>query len=77
MKVRFKVAWQYYRVGDEIDPPGTLASWLLANGYVDRVKDEPKIETATLATPETADFNPQPTKRKRGRPRKRPLEAPT
>jgi len=34
-KVRFKLAWQNYRVGDVIEPNGTLRDWLVANGYVD------------------------------------------
>lgn len=37
-KVRFKLAWQGYRVGDEIVPNGTLRDWLVANGYVDIVE---------------------------------------
>jgi hypothetical protein len=39
-KVRFKSAWQGYRVGDEITPNGTLRDWLISNGYADLV-DEP------------------------------------
>lgn len=39
-KVRFKVAWQSYRVGDEITPNGTLRDWLVGNGYVDVVDDD-------------------------------------
>lgn len=35
--VKFKLAWQTYSVGDEIDPPATLRDWLIANGYVDAV----------------------------------------
>lgn len=36
-KVKFKVAWQSYRVGDEITPNGTLRQWLVENGYADVV----------------------------------------
>lgn len=32
-KIRFILAWQTYRVGDEITPNGTLRDWLIANGY--------------------------------------------
>jgi len=33
--VRFKLAWQDYRVGDVIQPSGTLRDWLVGNGYAD------------------------------------------
>lgn len=38
--VRFKRAWQNYRVGDQITPNGTLRDWLVAYGYVDIVEAE-------------------------------------
>lgn len=38
-KVRFKLAWQNYRVGDVIQPSGTLRDWLVRNGYVEIVED--------------------------------------
>lgn len=38
-KVRFKLAWQEYSVGDVITPNGTLRDWLVANGYVDVIED--------------------------------------
>lgn len=34
-KVKFKVAWQSYRVGDEITPNGTLRDWLVDQGFVE------------------------------------------
>lgn len=37
VKVRFKLAWQNYKVGDEITPNGVLRDWLLAHGYVELV----------------------------------------
>ena len=40
-KVRFILAWQTYRVGDVITPPGTLRDWLIGNGYCKLVADEP------------------------------------
>ena len=46
-KVRFKLAWQNYRVGDEITPNGTLRDWLVNNGYVQIVEDAP----LTMQTP--------------------------
>lgn len=38
--VRFKLAWQTYRVGDVITPPAALRDWLLANGYAE-ITDQP------------------------------------
>jgi hypothetical protein len=46
-KVRFKVAWGNYRVGDEITPNGTLRDWLVGQGYADIVDDAPR----TVQTP--------------------------
>ncbi len=46
-KVRFKLAWQNYRVGDEITPNGTLRDWLVGNGYAEVVEDAPR----TVQTP--------------------------
>lgn len=46
MKVRFKLAWRHYRVGDIIEPPGTLRQWLVQRGYVDVL--EPLVETAAI-----------------------------
>lgn len=37
IQLRFKLAWQTYRVGDVITPNGTLRDWLLANGYAEPV----------------------------------------
>jgi len=39
-KVRFKLAWQAYRVGDEITPNGTLRDWLVNNGYAEMIEAE-------------------------------------
>lgn len=39
--VRFKLAWQAYRVGDVMTPTGALRDWLVANGYVDVVDPQP------------------------------------
>ncbi len=46
-KVRFKVAWQTYRVGDVIEPNGTLRDWLIDNGYVVPLDDEKPAERLT------------------------------
>lgn len=35
--VRFKLAWQTYRVGEVITPTATHRDWLLAHGYVERL----------------------------------------
>jgi hypothetical protein len=40
--VRFILAWQTYRVGDEIDPPGGLRQELLAMGFVQEIEDPPR-----------------------------------
>ncbi len=45
-KVRFKVAWQTYKVGDVIEPPGAHGEWLVREGFADYVKGE--RETAAL-----------------------------
>lgn len=45
VKVRFKIAWQNYRVGDEITPNGTLRDWLLNQGYVDLAGGSREAET--------------------------------
>lgn len=37
-KVKFILAWQTYRVGDVIEPNGTLRDWLLANKFVTPVE---------------------------------------
>ena len=39
-KVRFKMAWQNYRVGDVITPNATRRDWLVSNGYVEIIDDE-------------------------------------
>lgn len=41
-KLRFKMAWGYYRVGDEITPTALLRDWLVSNGYVEIMEDAPK-----------------------------------
>lgn len=37
-KVRFKLAWQTYRIGDEIMPNGTLRDFLVGNGFADIIE---------------------------------------
>ena len=52
-KVRFKLAWKNYRVGDVITPNGTLRNFLMANGFVvpvDSSKVEEKIVTREILT---------------------------
>lgn len=46
MKVRFKLAWRHYRVGDIIEPPGTLRQWLMQRGFIEVL--EPPVETAAI-----------------------------
>ncbi len=43
IRVRFVLAWQSYRVGDVIYPPGTLREWLLGNGYVTVDEEKPAV----------------------------------
>ena len=69
MKVRFIKPWQLYNTGDVIEPGGVFRDWLLQCKFVELVKEETKIETATSETRECAVV---PVKRKRGRPRKNP-----
>lgn len=38
-KVRFKLAWQNYRAGDVIEPPGTLRDWLVSRGYAEVLEE--------------------------------------
>lgn len=47
-QVRFKLAWQNYRVGDVITPNASHRDWLIANGYVERLDAN---EAATPARP--------------------------
>lgn len=42
-KVRFKVAWQAYKVGDVIEPAGTLRDWLVRQGFAE-VLDTGSVE---------------------------------
>lgn len=47
-KIRFTIAWQSYRVGDEITPNGTLRDWLVGNGYAQIVEDAPRTVQAPV-----------------------------
>lgn len=73
MRVRFIKGWQFYRVGQIIEPPGLLREWLLQSKYVEVVRDEPEIETAMVGPPEHAALRIDPPRRKRGRPRTIPV----
>lgn len=57
-KCRFKVAWQTYRVGDVIEPTGTLRDWLVARGYVD------VLDTGTVKAPLTRGTLTLPKRRR-------------
>ena len=54
-KIRFMVAWQNYRVGDEIEPPGTLRDFLVGNGYAEIIEAE--------APPRPAKFSAKAAKK--------------
>lgn len=58
-KVRFKVAWQTYRVGDIIEPNGTLRDWLVAAGYAE------VIDTGSVRAPMTRGDQGPPSSRVR------------
>ncbi len=62
-KYRFRLAWQNYRVGDVIEPPGTLRDWLLSNGYV-----EPAEELAPPPPPATQPAAPARKRQQRIQP---------
>lgn len=49
-KVRFILAWQNYRVGDEIEPTAMDRDWLRAKGYVVDVEAETPARPAKLST---------------------------
>jgi len=79
-KVRFKLAWQTYRVGDVITPPALFRDWLMGRGFVEEVepedseKDIPEVASCTsvesaLCSTETAIKTP--AKKRRGRPKKK------
>jgi hypothetical protein len=63
-QVRFKLAWQSYRVGDVISPPGVLRDWLASRGYV-----EPVPEVAAVEPPSEPE-SPAAPKQGRGRSRR-------
>ena len=48
-KVGFKIAWGHYRVGDVIEPAGTLRSFLIDNGYAVAVPPETEIGPGRFA----------------------------
>lgn len=48
-RVRIKLAWQNYRVGDEFTPNGTLRDWLVGNGYADVIETETPARPAKFA----------------------------
>jgi len=60
-KVRFKLAWQNYRVGDEITPNGTLRDFLVGNGFA-VIVDEPSPVRA-----QGVNRQAQPTSRRASR----------
>lgn len=64
-KYRFKLAWQNYQVGDVIEPPGMLRSWLVSNGYVEPVADTPPVPPEPLPALHESPAADQSRKRKR------------
>jgi hypothetical protein len=53
MKIRFKIAWGNYRVGDTIEPAAMLRNDLILRGFAEVVKDA-MVETAEARSVETA-----------------------
>lgn len=70
IKVKFIRAWQFYHVGDVIEPAGMLRDWLVQMKFVEVLRDPAPIENATLEPAERAVPEMRP-KRRRGRPPKR------
>ena len=62
--------WGNYRIGYVLDTGALYGDWLAMRGRVRRLAEPEtrQIETATMATAQTAVITPQP--RRRGRPRK-------
>ncbi len=53
--VRFKLAWQNYKVGDVIKPNGTQRDWLLANGYCELLPEKaPGVRNTAKAVAQAA-----------------------
>jgi len=48
MKVKFKVAWRHYKVGQVIEPPGVLRDWLMQEGFIVPLDDEIKVTDKLL-----------------------------
>lgn len=72
-KVRFRLAWQNYRVGDVIEPTGVLRDWLLASGYVVAVEPPP---VPPAEPPAPAPPAPQPPPDKPAAPPPEPRDPP-
>jgi hypothetical protein len=53
--LRFKVAWQAYRVGQVITPAPILRKWLIDRGYCEVVEKAEEVKTA-LAEPPPSDL---------------------
>jgi hypothetical protein len=53
LKIRIKLAFGNYRVGDVIEPPAMLRNNLILRGFAEVVKDAP-VETAEARSVETA-----------------------
>ena len=62
-QVRFIVSWQTYRVGDVIDPPAALRDWLVANGYVEDVREAESPGRPAKLTAKAAQKIAEGTKR--------------
>ena len=41
-KLKIIVPWQYYNVGDVIEPTAILRDWLIQNGFAEILKEKKK-----------------------------------
>ena len=63
-----------YPIGFEMEPGGGVAEIWLRRGWVEIVEDQQQLETATIEPNRNAAIRTERPKRKRGRPRKHPVE---
>jgi hypothetical protein len=77
MKLRvIKQAYPFavYPIGHVLEAGGGVADIWLRKGIVELVEDEPQLETATIEPDQNAALRTERPKRKRGRPRIRPVK---
>lgn len=65
MKYRVKLAFEYYRVGDIIEPTGLWRDSLLARGYIEPAPQEAAAQGQAPAVKQEPRITEQQPKRKR------------